>query len=457
MKILLLNPPSTHPTFFNPSDIEPHYPLGLLYIAAVLEDEGFDVQILDAVTLGPQTHVSATSEHIHFGASWQQIEYELSRLKPDIVGITNPYVTQFNNAIVASEICKKVNPKTITVVGGPHASARPQDFFEMTTSVDIVTMGEGEYIMPQIVSYVEGKAHLADIEGIVYRQNGTLQANRWRPFVEDLDQLPFPAYNLIDNERYLSGMNRPLPLITSRGCPFDCTFCTVHLHMGRRWRAHSPKYVLDHLAYSASTLKIKNISFIDDNLSLDPQRFDQILDGIISRNLGITWDTPNGVRSDTLDRQLVLKAKDSGCVCFMTGVESGDQEILDNVVRKSLDLSKVIEFSRACQEMSIDMGAFFIIGFPGESRANIERTLNFARMLNREFTVMPMIGIATPYYGTELYQLSKAQNYLLGEPTPENIVATADPGQGLIQTSDFTRGDLRKYYTDFYRELILRR
>ena len=456
MKIVLLNPPASHPKFVAPSDIEPHYPLGLLYIAAVLEIDGHDVSILDSVTMGPRTNISNAGEFVHFGATWEEIEAELSKLSPDVVGITNPYVTQFSNAITAAEIAKKVNPKILTVVGGPHATVRPQDFFEKTGSVDIVVIGEGEYTMSEIVRYLEGTVKLAEIQGIAYKENDAFRVNPERPFIETLDQLPLPAYHLIDNGKYFIRTSRPLTIITSRGCPFNCVFCTVHLHMGKKWRAHSTSYVLDHLEYAVQKLGIRNISFVDDNLSLDTKRFVGILDGIIQRNLNIIWDTPNGIRADTMNRELVSKSKQAGCFCFMMGVESGDQVILDNMVQKSLDLSKVIEFSKLCKEITIDMGAFFIIGFPGETKSNIEETLSFARMLNKEYKVMPMLGVATPYYGTALYELSKAGNCLLDEPTPENIMASADPGKGLIKTSDFCPEDLRTYYMNFYRGLILR-
>ncbi|MBT9133077.1 MAG: 2-hydroxyethylphosphonate methyltransferase [Firmicutes bacterium] len=393
MKILLLNPPYSYSEkSFSFSDFSA-VPLGLLYIAAVLEREGYAVQILDSLSMNVKIRMSKSGGQIHVGASWQQIETELQRMKPDVVGITNPYANQFSNAIIASEIVKRISPKIVTVVGGPHASVRPVDFLR-AKSIDIVVRDEGEYIMPQIVRSVQGETRLAEIEGIAYRENGEVKINPWGTFIKDLDQLPFPSYHLIDIQKhfdlmrrgYLSKLfikkHRALPMVTSRGCPFKCVFCSIHLHMGRIWRANSPKYILSHLEHVVKNLNIRQVSFMDDNLTLDSKRFEQILDGIIEKDIDITWDTPNGVRADTLNREILLKAKKAGCVSLAIGIESGEQEILDKVIHKSLDLSKVVEVCRICREIDLPLGAFFVIGFPGERKRNIERTLGFARMLN---------------------------------------------------------------------------
>ncbi|MFH1328467.1 MAG: radical SAM protein [Candidatus Bathyarchaeota archaeon] len=467
MKILLLNPPYSYPEkSFSFSDFSA-IPLGLLYIATVLEQEGYNVQILDSLSMNVKTRISKSCEQIHVGASWQQIEAELQRLKPDVVGITNPYSVQISNAITASEIVKRISPKILTVVGGPHASIRPLDFFERTKSIDIVAMGEGEYIMPQIIHYVEGKTELATIDGIAYQENGQAKVNPRGTFIKDLDQLPFPSYHLLDIEKHFDLMrsgylgrsfvktDSAIPLVTSRGCPFNCVFCSIHLHMGRKWRAHSSSYVLNHLEHIVKNLTIKHVSFVDDNLTLNSKRFEEILDGIVEKDLNITWNTPNGVRADTLNRKILLKAKKAGCVSLVIGVESGDQEILGKVIHKSLDLSKVVEVCRICKEIDLPLSAFFVIGLPGERKENIERTLVFARMLNKKFDVMPIISFAMPYYGTALYRICKEGNYLINEPTPENIIVSDEHGKFFIGTPDFTPEEVRACYKKFYRKLIL--
>ena len=174
-------------------------------------------------------------------------------------------------------------------MGGPHVTLVPKEFLEEAKNVDIAVIGEGEYTMLEIAQAFEGKKQLSQIQGIAYRQNGKVVVNPSRPLIENLDELPYPAYDLVDMEQYLSPkkigyrsfQDRAISMITSRGCPFNCCFCAVHLHMGQKFRAHSAEYVLDHIQYVVDKFKVKNIFFEDDNLTLDIKRFEAICDGII--------------------------------------------------------------------------------------------------------------------------------------------------------------------------------
>ena len=271
-------------------------------------------------------------------------------------------------------------------MGGPHVTLVPKEFLEEAKNVDIAVIGEGEYAMLEIAQAFEGKKQLSEILGIAYRQNGEVVVNPTRPFMENLDELPYPAYDLVDMEKYLnpnkigyrSFQDRAISMITSRGCPFNCCFCAVHLHMGQKFRAHSAEYVLDHIQYVVDKFKVKNIFFEDDNLTLDVKRFEAICDGIIERKIKIGWETPNGVRADCLNLELLKKMKQSGANSIFVGVESGDQQILDKVICKSLDLNRVVEFAKNAKQIGLKTGAFYIIGFPGETKENMQRTVDFA-------------------------------------------------------------------------------
>ena len=151
-------------------------------------------------------------------------------------------------------------------------------------------------------------------------------------------------------------------MITSRGCPYDCTFCSIHLHMGKRFRAHSVTNVLRHIELLVSQYGVRHIHFEDDNLTLNRSRFSDLLDGLLAVQFDITWDTPNGVRADLLPKELIAKSKESGCTHLVMGVESGKQANLDRIVKKKLDLQQVERTAHACKELGLDLGAFFIIG-----------------------------------------------------------------------------------------------
>jgi len=317
MKVLLINPPQT---FYPGSDLPAgNLPLGLMYIAAMLQKSGYQAEILDAFMTG--SSFRKDGETVNVGMPFEEIKQEISKRKPNIVGVAGPFTCQIENSVKVAELAKEVDPAILTVVGGPHVTTVPKGFLEEAESVDIAVMGEGEYTMPEIAECFEGKKQLSEILGIAYRAEGQVTVNPVRPFIEKLDELPYPAYDLVDMEHYLnpekigyrSFRNRALSMVTSRGCPFNCCFCSVHLHMGRGFRAHSASYVLKHIEYVVEKFDVKTIYFEDDNLTLDLARFEAICDGLIQRKIKVGWETPNGVRADCLNMQLLQKMKASGC------------------------------------------------------------------------------------------------------------------------------------------------
>ncbi|MCW3982657.1 MAG: B12-binding domain-containing radical SAM protein [Candidatus Bathyarchaeota archaeon] len=450
MKVLLVNPPQT----FYPGSDPPagNLPLGLMYIAAVLQKNGYAVEILDTFMAGAEFE-EKNGESVTIGFPLKRIEEEIRSRNPDIVGIAGPFTSQIGHAIAVSKAAKDANPNILTVVGGPHVTLVPKEFLEEAQSVDIAVAGEGEYGMLEIAQHFEGKKPLSEIKGIAYRQNGTVAVNERRPFIEDLDELPYPAYDLVDMEQYLgpskigyrSFQKRAISMITSRGCPFNCCFCSVHLHMGKGFRAHSAKYVLDHIQHVVDKYKVKNIFFEDDNLTLDLKRFEAICDGIITRKIRIGWETPNGVRADRLTLELLRKMKQSGCKSVFVGVESGDQQILDKVVCKSLDLNRVVEFAKNAKEVGLKTGAFYIIGFPGETKQNMQRTVDFALEMKRKYDVGMHLFAATPSYGTRLYEECKAKGYIAADLS-WNSFAQARQARGLplITTDEFTPAEVKE-------------
>jgi anaerobic magnesium-protoporphyrin IX monomethyl ester cyclase len=448
MKVLLINPPQT----FYPGSEQPagNLPLGLMYIAAILQKADYNVEILDAF-LAATFHKNG--ETITVGMSFERIKQEIQSRKPNIVGISGPFTCQIENSIKMSNLTKEVDPSILTVIGGPHVTLVSEEFLEEAKDVDIAVTGEGEYTMLEIAQVFDGKKQLSEVRGITYRKNGKAIVNPPRALIENLDDLPYPAYDLVDMELYLnpkkigyrSFRDRAISMITSRGCPFNCCFCAVHLHMGRDFRAHSAEYVLKHIEYVVGKFDVKNIYFEDDNLTMDLARFEAICDGLISKKVKIGWETPNGVRADCLSLNLLKKMKKSGCQSVFFGVESGDQQILDKVICKSLDLSRVVEVAKICKDIGLKTGAFYIIGFPGEKKENMQRTVNFALGLKRDFDVGMHLFIATPSYGTRLYDECKAKGYIQQDLTWNAFAQARQPkGMPLITTNDFTPAEVKE-------------
>lgn len=457
MKVLLIRPPTTH----FPGTTPPvcGLPLGLLYIAGIFDKNGYDVQIYDAIIDTDEIHwlPQHGDNEFRMGAPLDEIYEKIKSVKPDIVGITNQFSSQIPNAIKVAEIVKKVYPKAITVIGGPHATVMPTTFFNETKDIDIVIVGEGEYSFYELVDSINKGKGYNSVNGIVFKEkNGEIVYNNKRKNIVDLDNLPFPAYHLIDMERFFylnsvgntdreiyryKGSERAISMITSRGCPFNCTFCSIHLSMGHRFRSHTKEYVIRHIEYVLNNFKVRHIHFEDDNLTFDLKRFDEILDQLIEKNIGITWDTPNGIRADYIDENILKKCKKSGCTYLRIGIESGNEYVRNNVIKKHLDIDAVIRVARACQKIGIDLEAFYIIGFPGETLEDMKMTIELASRLEKEYCVSPLLHIATPLYGTELYKICMDKGYITTTPTFRDF-AVATTNTGMIQTNDFTTGDV---------------
>jgi len=261
--------------------------LGLMYISAVLDKEGYKAEILDAFMTGYSFRKAG--DIVEVGMPYGKIKEEIARIRPDIAGISNPFTCQTENATKVADAVKEINPDILTVVGGPHTTVVPIEFLKAAKSVDLAVVGEGEYTMLDIAKHYEGHRRLADIKGVAYRDKNELKLNPPRPFIQNLDELPYPAYDLVNMEKYLnpnkieyrSFKDRAISMVTSRGCPFNCNFCSVHLHMGKTFRFHSANYVIEHIKYVIEKYRVKTIFFEDDNLTLDSKRFEAICSKII--------------------------------------------------------------------------------------------------------------------------------------------------------------------------------
>jgi anaerobic magnesium-protoporphyrin IX monomethyl ester cyclase len=457
MKVLLINPPQ----IFYPGSDAPagNLPLGLMYVAAVLEKAGYQAEILDALmTDAAFLKVGDTTE---VGMPYERIKEDVRKRKPDIVGIANPFTCQAENTVRVANLVKEVDPDILTVVGGPHVTVVPLKFLEDAENVDIAVIGEGEYTMLDVARFFEGQKKISEVQGIAYRKDKKPVLNPPRPFIQNLDELPYPAYHLVDMERYLSPekieyrsfKGRAISMITSRGCPFNCNFCSVHLHMGRMFRAHSPDYVISHIEYVVKKYRVKTIFFEDDNLTLDQKRFETICDKIIEKDIRFKWETPNGIRADYLTLSLLEKMQKSGCQSIIFGIESGDQYVLDNIIDKSLKITEAIRVAKLCREIGLDASAFYVIGFPGEKKENIMKTVELALKLKKEYDLGMLLHIATPLYGTRLYEECRDNKFIRENLTPRDFAEVRQTrGMPLIETEDFTPREVKEIASKAFRD-----
>lgn len=411
MKILLVQPPFT---IFRSEPKKCHPPLGLAYLAAVLK-ENYEVKVLDALAEGYENEEIIDRRFIRYGLSFEDIKKRIARYSPDIVCISCLFSSQSINVYKICEIAKELNSGIITILGGAHPSSVPEEALS-DKNVDFVVIGEGEFILKKLLGHIEAKEDVQEIDGIGFKRDGRIRINRRKDYEANLDELPFPHWDIFPLKRYYE-INNPhgnpakrvpfLPVITSRGCPFECIFCSVYNVWGRIYRVRSAENVLSELGYLTNKFAVKEILFEDDNLTLDKDRAIQIFKGIIDKGFDIVWNAPNGVAVQTLDIEMLELMKGSGCYSISMGVESGDEYVLKNIIRKPIVLSNIKPIVMQARKLGLETTAFFVVGFPGETIENIRNTFRFARSLNVD-TVN--FFFATPLPGTQLLELFKKKN-----------------------------------------------
>ena len=442
---MLINPPAK---FYGGSKkFNLYVPIGLLSIASISRDS-CELKIFDCLI--ENFKIDEKDECALYGTPYEDIRKEINNYKPDIVGISIPFSAQSEQAIRICNICKDINPNIIVVFGGPDASVRYKQLLK-ETKCDYCAVGEGEMTFLDLVNnFNEGK-DLKDVKGVAHKINDEIIFNE-REFISDLDLLPFPAYDMVNMENYINNkylyatrkhFKNGINFITSRGCPYNCVFCSVKSHMGKKYRAHSTDYVIRHMKLLIESYGINNFHFEDDNISFDKKRFEEILDRIISENLNIKWSTPNGVRADTLNFELLKKIKKSGCVKLIIAIESGNQAVLDNIIKKSMSLEYAVKIIKYCKEIGIETAAFYVIGFPGEKIENIKETIDLALKLFKDYSVQPILTVATPLHGTELYNECIKKGFIDNKIVEfqKELIHRLD-GKHLISTNDFNAKDI---------------
>lgn len=363
-------------------------PLGLLYIAAVLEQNGHEVKVLDSQALNLTT---------------QETKEEIKEFTPDIVGAT-AMTPNLLGALEVLRLAKEVSSETgkdiKTVIGGVHMSVYPQETITYDF-IDYGVIGEGEYAMLELAEAIENNKDVSNIEGIVYKdKKGKIKTTGAR-IVDDIDSLPFPARHLIQMDKYhcvITG--HPFTtMMTSRGCPFRCGFC-FKTPSDRKMRYRNPKNVVDEMEYAVKTYKVKEIMFYDDTFTDNRKHVVDVCNEIIRRGLKVKWECPT--RVDCLDEELLRLMKKAGCIRLRLGVESGNQKILD-IMRKRTTLEKIERAFRLTKMVGIETFAYFMVGYVYENEQTIRDTINFAKKLDADWT---MFTVATPLPDTNLWELA---------------------------------------------------
>lgn len=430
MKVLFVNPPQTASKYKFMGVIAP--PLGIAYMAGVLQENNIDVEILDA-----------SAEDIDF----KDVEKELLKRKPDLVALTALTPT-IGRALETAQVVKETLPDSIVVMGGYHPTFNFIETLE-DENVDIVIRGEGEYIMLNLVQALENQSSLHDVKGIVFEDKNSKEivVNPEAPLIQDLDELPFPALNLLPMKKYrLLDMDTHMTtMITTRGCPMQCSFCSSAAMHGKKIRERSVENIVDEIEYLNTNYDIDTIAFMDDTFTLKKRKVMAICDEILKRNIEIMWGCTS--RVDTLDEKLLKKMKEAGCITIFIGVESADQQQLDNMC-KNTTIAKIENAFKIAHKLKIRTIASVALGMPGDTKEIMNKTVKFVHKLKPNYAIY---SLATPYPGTRFYKEAFEKNLIKIKDWSKYTLITP-----ILETIDCSLNDMRKIQAKAFMKFYLR-
>jgi len=431
MKITLVSPPNPDQTgVFRP-------PVALATMAAVCRDNGHTPLIYD------------------FEAMQLTDPVEMAKIllkdNPDVVGFSC-MTPRFPISLAMAREIKLQNKNIVIVMGGVHISGDPE-FSLQHDEVDYIVVGEGEYPLVDLLDALENDLSTETISNIGQRKGDDLIIQPVRPFIKDLDELPYPALELLPLDLYQDAELFEGPymgLMTSRGCAWNCIFCASNTIWKRRVRFHSAERVVSELKRAVDVFGIREFYLYDDNFTVNKKRTLAVCEGIIREQLNIRFFT--ALRADTTDREVATALKNAGCFISWLGVESGDDEILE-VIGKGVTKERIIAAADVLQEVGLPFFASYIFGHPGETPETIERTMELARRVDANYS---KFFIAIPYPGTRLHELAVEQNFI----TPGNTgdLSSYHTYQNVIANfSTLSDEDLMACQEKAYQEFDLRK
>ena len=384
--VTLVNPPYPPGSHLH----TPFIPLGLGYMAAVLEKNNYQVDVVDCQALK---------------LSHEEAKNEIKNRQPTIVGLTSTTLT-YKSALKLVEMAKEACPECLTIIGGSHVTFWDEQALQECPELDIVVRKEGENTLLELVQKIEAGKSFEDTIGITCRKNSQIIRNPDRPYIENLDELPFPAIHLWPIESLRLYGDIIFPVMTSRGCVFWCKYCSAVRIGGRKYRARSPKNVVDEMEYLSKEFGATRFTFYDDAFTIDQSRAKAICDQIINRKMKIRWNCET--RVDSVTKELLFKMKESGCTDVWFGVESGSQFVI-NAMDKGTKLEETINAFKWAKEAGLMTVSDTILGFPCETRETAWETIKFVEKLQPDDVAY---YVATPYPGTALYDEVKDNGWL---------------------------------------------
>jgi anaerobic magnesium-protoporphyrin IX monomethyl ester cyclase len=416
-------------------------PMGLAQIASVLEEEGYTVSLFDYMVepFVKEELIQWCKEH-----------------KPIFIGMS-PWTLSLMNDLGPTAWLKREVPNAKIVIGGPHVTLFPQETLQRFSAVDYIVHGEGELTIRELATVIAESSSPKDVAGIAYRDNGEIYLNPGREILENLDENPFPAFHLLKFDKYSNALQvSPVStyLVSSRGCPFRCTYCVKPVWDRKVMRYHSPDYFLDQVEEVVNKYGVKEIHFYDDTFTLDRERTMVFSQGVIDRKIDFKWIVRT--RTDCVDDEMLALMRKAGCTMISYGVESGNDDVL-KIMKRGISVEKTREIFALTKKHGFEIAANIMIGFPGESKETYEDSVRFSKELDPDFV---QYSITTAIPGADIYEQTKGdcnsetedpwRSFALGKM---KVVA---PEKVRFAGLDYSIHDLDKMLSRAYRSFYFR-
>lgn len=406
-------------------------PLTLATIAAVLRESDFTINLKDCS---------------NDGISFEQLKKEIEDFQPKLI-IINTSTPSIIGDLKVADVAKEVNQEIKTVLFGVHPTVLPEEIFKQNANVGFIASREPEYTLRDLALALRDGIAIDSVKGLIYRgKNNEIIRNDQRPFIEDLDELPFPAWDLVNIDNYrLPITNRPFLLVSpGRGCPYPCTFCAAEVFYGKKSRLKSPQRVISEVKYVREKYKVNDFLFWSESSTADREQIYNISKGLEQEVPGVKWACSS--RVDVVDEELLRAMKRGGCWMISYGVEAGTQKVLD-LMKKKIALSDIEKAVQITKKVGIEITGHVILGYPGETKDDILSTMKLLKKLDLDYI---QVYCCVPFPGSALYDEAKKAGWLITDDW-----SMFEQNSSVISTAELSAEDVMKLREKMIRSFYL--
>lgn len=448
MKVCLIRPPILVPRTNMTAIFSP--PIGLAYLGGSLRSAGFDVELIDGLGEAIDGRHQDGEDCVLFGLSLPQV---VERIPADaaVIGVSAGFSFEWPTCRKLVDLIRARFPAAYLIAGGEHATALPAESLA-ESGLDLIVLGEGEETIVEVArKYESGVRDVSDIDGIAYKTNGKIVVNPRRARIRNVDEIPEPSWDLVPLENYLErqlgfgvSLGRSMPVLASRGCPYQCTFCSSPQMWTTRWVARDPDLLLNELQYYQERYKVDNFDFYDLTAIVKKDWIVAFCRKIEERQMSFTWQLPSGTRTEVIDEEVAGLLVASGCRNLSYAPESGSPDTLKRI-KKKVEPARMLSSLRASRRAGLNIKVNIMLGFPGETKKNVAETFRFIAALAISGAHDLSIWAFSPYPGSELFKaMFDAGKVKLNDAYYDGLRSYADASNTISHSEYLTNDQVKR-------------